>query len=289
MAYHRAWSSIPTSPRPWWTAPWSTWSSTTRRRRPATWIARSAWDGGSPAVLRPGRGPGPPGRATRPNGSTPRSSTTTPADPIPRVARGFFRLDGDPARCRRDFVDALDLDPHSARARLGGAYLRRGHDPRGPALPGRPGPVRGPRIPDALQLRPPCSAPALGDPGAEADVDCLLRAPTPRRLYNAACAVVLLRAARRPEADRSRPRPAPAGTRLRISPRTPGPRPGPRPPCVSPPVSRAREVEAKGSLHQQGMTRRRLPLSLTHASPRAHSTPVPGSLHRLREASETST
>jgi serine/threonine protein kinase/Tfp pilus assembly protein PilF len=114
-----------------------------------------------------------------------------PADPIALVARGFFRLGGDPAGAEEDFAHALDLDPHSARARLGAAYLRRQHDPRAALAQVESALAEDPEFGDALQLRALLRA-RLGDPGAEADVDCLLRYPTPRRLYNAACALSLL-------------------------------------------------------------------------------------------------
>jgi hypothetical protein len=48
-----------------------------------------------------------------------------------------------------------------------------------------------PDFTDALQLRALLRA-RLGDPTAEADVKRLLQVPTPRRLYNAACALALL-------------------------------------------------------------------------------------------------
>ena len=99
-----------------------------------------------------------------------------PADPIALVARGFFRLGGDPAGAEEDFGRALDLDPHSARARLGAAYLRRWHDPRAALAQVESALAEDPEFADALQLRALLRA-RLGDPAAEADVDCLLRCP----------------------------------------------------------------------------------------------------------------
>jgi hypothetical protein len=56
-----------------------------------------------------------------------------------------------------------------------------------------------PEFCDALQLRALIRA-RMDDPGAESDVERILRTPTPQRLYNAACAMSLL------TRGRSRPR-----------------------------------------------------------------------------------
>lgn len=116
-----------------------------------------------------------------------------PDDPSLLVARGVFRL-ADPSTrpaAEADFRGALALDPKHARAHLGLAYLLRRKDPRvalghaGQALEAEP------NLTDALQLRALLRA-DLGDPAALADVDRVLQAPSPRGLYNAACALSIL-------------------------------------------------------------------------------------------------
>lgn len=114
-----------------------------------------------------------------------------PDDPMLPVARGYSRLSRDPAGAGADFARALGLDPKNARAHLGRAHLLRRDDPRTALAEVETALSIDPDFLDALQARALLRA-RLGDPGAEADVYCLLQAPTPQRFYNAACALALL-------------------------------------------------------------------------------------------------
>ncbi|QEH37667.1 Serine/threonine-protein kinase PrkC [Aquisphaera giovannonii] len=115
----------------------------------------------------------------------------SPGDPTPLVARGFSRLQRDPAGAAADFGRALELDPKNARAYLGRAHLARPRDQRAALAEAERALAIDPDFGDALQLRALIRA-HLNDPGAEADVDRLLRVPTPQGLYNAACAMSIL-------------------------------------------------------------------------------------------------
>ncbi len=115
-----------------------------------------------------------------------------PSDPLPLVARGHSRLHhGDPAGAQADFAKALTLDPSNARARLGRAYLLRRTDPRAALADIDRALQSDPNYLDALQLRALMRA-RVGDPAAVRDADKLIKAPTPERLYNAACTLALL-------------------------------------------------------------------------------------------------
>jgi tetratricopeptide (TPR) repeat protein len=114
-----------------------------------------------------------------------------PNDPIPLVARGYSRLATDRAGAEADFARALSLDPLNARAHLGRAYLVRKDDLHAALAHVEKALHAEPNHLDALQLRALLRA-RLGNPAAEADVHRLLQVPTPRRLYNAACALSLL-------------------------------------------------------------------------------------------------
>jgi eukaryotic-like serine/threonine-protein kinase len=118
-----------------------------------------------------------------------------PKDAALLVAYGFFLLSepGDSARgdAALSFKRALELDPRQARAHLGLAYLRRGADPSAALAEANLALDADPDCADALQLRALLRA-RLGDRGALADVDLLIRSPTPHRLYNAACALAVL-------------------------------------------------------------------------------------------------
>jgi tetratricopeptide (TPR) repeat protein len=114
-----------------------------------------------------------------------------PNDPMPLVVRGYSRLATDRAGAEADFVRALNLDPRHARAHLGQAYLLRRDDLHAALAQVEMALNAEPNFTDALQLRALLRA-RLGDPTAEADVKRLLQVPTPRRLYNAACALALL-------------------------------------------------------------------------------------------------
>ena len=118
-----------------------------------------------------------------------------PEAPLPRVARGMLLLSTDPKQAEADFRRVLAVDPRQSVANLGLARLSRASDPATSlkfadlAVRGDPGRV------DALELRAWLRG-RLGDPLAAEDVDLLIRAPTPHRLYNAACAMALLSEAR---------------------------------------------------------------------------------------------
>ena len=115
----------------------------------------------------------------------------SPRDPIPLVARGFSRLNRDRTGAACDFSRALEIDPKNPRGYLGQAYLVRNQD-LGVALSlVDKALVIDPDFGDALQLRALIRA-RLNDPGAESDVERIIRVPTPQRLYNAACALSLL-------------------------------------------------------------------------------------------------
>jgi tetratricopeptide (TPR) repeat protein len=114
-----------------------------------------------------------------------------PADPTLPVARGYSRLETDPAGATADFGRALSLDPKNARAHLGRGLLLRRIDPRGALAEIERALSIDPDFLDAIQARALLRA-RLGDPAAEADVSRILQAPTPLRFYNAACALALL-------------------------------------------------------------------------------------------------
>jgi len=114
-----------------------------------------------------------------------------PSDPTLVVARGFSRLGWDQAGAAADFSRALELDPKCARAYLGKAHLVRTQNQRAALAQVEQALAIDPDFGDALQLRALIRA-RMDDPGAEADVERILRVPTPQRLYNAACAMSLL-------------------------------------------------------------------------------------------------
>ncbi len=114
-----------------------------------------------------------------------------PDAPLPRIARGTLLAADDPGAAEGDFRRVLARDPKHPAAHLGLARLFRKSDPKGAlreadlALDGDPGRL------DALELRALLRG-RLGDPLALDDADRLVQAPTPHRLYNAACALGLL-------------------------------------------------------------------------------------------------
>ena len=114
-----------------------------------------------------------------------------PDAPWPRLARGMVLLATDRTAAEADFRHVLAREPGQPVANLGLARLLRVDDPRA-ALPLADLAVQGdPNRLDALELRGWLRG-RLGDTRALADVDRLLQAPTPNRLYNAACIVALL-------------------------------------------------------------------------------------------------
>jgi serine/threonine protein kinase/tetratricopeptide (TPR) repeat protein len=109
------------------------------------------------------------------------------------IARGYSRMK-DPKRmdlARGDFESALAIDSRAALAHLGLAYLVKEKDPAEAlrevekALDREPGGL------DAIQLHAILLA-RLGRSEAIAEVERLLEAPNPVRLYNAACALAIL-------------------------------------------------------------------------------------------------
>ena len=114
-----------------------------------------------------------------------------PERPIVRIARGISRLDYNPAGAEADFQAALAENPNEPMALYGLARLIRSRNRKQAisyldrALDIDPG------LADARQLRALDRA-RLGDRSALDDVDLLLRTPTARRLYNAACALAVL-------------------------------------------------------------------------------------------------
>jgi serine/threonine protein kinase/Tfp pilus assembly protein PilF len=118
-----------------------------------------------------------------------------PQNPTFLVARGFFHLT-DPKSsshilAKADFRKALKLDPQNLRAHLGLAYLDRHTDPKAALHAVDQILDRDPDCADARELRALLRA-RLGDLDALGDIDRLLQAPTPHRLYNSACALSLL-------------------------------------------------------------------------------------------------
>jgi eukaryotic-like serine/threonine-protein kinase len=118
-----------------------------------------------------------------------------PNAPLPLVVRGMLQLSTDPKAAEADFRQVLSRHPGDAGANLGLARLYRLSHPQHAlafadlALSAEPGRI------EALELRAWLRG-CLGDPLTVADVDRLIQTPTPRRLYNGACALALLSEAR---------------------------------------------------------------------------------------------
>ena len=107
------------------------------------------------------------------------------------AARGMARLATDPEGAEADFGSALGNDPASAVAHYGLARVHFRSDAKA-ALDHVDRALRAdPTHFDSLQLRALIRA-RLGRLDAVDDVDRLLQAPTPHRLYNAACAMAVL-------------------------------------------------------------------------------------------------
>jgi serine/threonine protein kinase/Tfp pilus assembly protein PilF len=114
-----------------------------------------------------------------------------PDDARLRAARGMIRLETDPVGAEADLVAALGFDGNLALAHYGRARVRYLSD-RSAALGHADRALQAdPRFLDALQLRALIRA-HLGLAGAVDDVDNLIQAPSPNRLYNAACAMAIL-------------------------------------------------------------------------------------------------
>jgi tetratricopeptide (TPR) repeat protein len=113
-----------------------------------------------------------------------------PDNAVVRVARGMTRLRKDPRAAREDFQHALGVDPNHAAAHYGMALLIRADDLKGALNHLDIALASDANLIDAVQIRALVRA-RLGDPSALDDVDRLLKLPTSRRYYNAACAVAV--------------------------------------------------------------------------------------------------
>ena len=114
-----------------------------------------------------------------------------PDAPLPRVARGMVLLAADPRTAEADFRRVLAGAPRHPIANLGLARLLRVEDPKA-ALGFADLAVQGdPDRLDAVELRAWLRG-RLGEPRAVDDVNRLIQAPTPHRLYNSACALAML-------------------------------------------------------------------------------------------------
>ncbi len=116
--------------------------------------------------------------------------TRKPDDAVARVARGMTLLRTEPRDALNDFNRVLAHDPRHAGAHFGLAMLVRGHDAEAALNHLDTAITTDPNHLDAIQLRALIRA-RLADPSALDDVARLLRAPTARRYYNAACAVAI--------------------------------------------------------------------------------------------------
>jgi eukaryotic-like serine/threonine-protein kinase len=113
-----------------------------------------------------------------------------PDNAVVRVARAMTRLRTDPGGARADLEQVLWKDPRHAAANYGMALLVRADDPARAVRHLDVALDADPHLADALQLRALVRA-RLGDPATLDDDDRLLKVPTARRYYNAACAVAV--------------------------------------------------------------------------------------------------
>ena len=109
---------------------------------------------------------------------------------LPRIARGTLRIATDPAGAEADFRQILQGSPQNPGAYLGLARLRRRTDPCESLHYATLALECDPHRVDTVEL---CAwlRGSLGDPAVVADVNRLVRTPTPNRLYNAACSLAL--------------------------------------------------------------------------------------------------
>ena len=113
-----------------------------------------------------------------------------PDAPLPRVARGTLRITTDPTAAEADFRAILVQDKRHPRALYGLAWLHRLTQPRQSLDEAIAVLQSDPNQIDALELSAWLRG-KLGDPAAVDDVERLVRYPTPRRLYDAACSLAL--------------------------------------------------------------------------------------------------
>ncbi len=206
---------------------------------------------------------------------------SSPSDPTPVVARGFSRLGRDQTGAAADFSRALELDPKYARAYLGRAHLVRTQNQRAALAQVEQALAIDPDFGDALQLRALIRA-RMDDPGAESDVERILRVPTPQRLYNAACAMSLLtRSKNQAEVYIARSRLLAARDGGRSSPRPHRGRSRPRAfeeyprVCKTP---REQQKNRKVRLDRRSLTRRPYPALHSLGDCSSKSTPVAASV-----------
>jgi serine/threonine protein kinase/Flp pilus assembly protein TadD len=115
-----------------------------------------------------------------------------PHDSSLRVARGFSWIrQGRSDLARPELEAALKLDARSARALLGLAHLAQHDDPAAALAQLDAALAIDPSLNDARQLRAVVRA-RQGDDAASDDIARLSTSPTPRNLFNAACAAALL-------------------------------------------------------------------------------------------------
>jgi tetratricopeptide (TPR) repeat protein len=114
----------------------------------------------------------------------------TPGDIVVLVARGMTRVRTDPVRASEDFTTVLQANPRNAMAHYGMARVVRASNHISAIEHLNTALESDPDLIDALQLRA-LERAHLGQPGALDDVLLLTRAPTPHRLYNAACALAV--------------------------------------------------------------------------------------------------
>jgi tetratricopeptide (TPR) repeat protein len=106
------------------------------------------------------------------------------------AVRGLTRISGDAAAANADFSAALRFNPRNALAHYGLGQLCRKGDPAA-AIKHLSSAIELDRgFIDAVQLRALVRA-RIGDPSVVDDVDFLIKTPTPRRLYNSACALAV--------------------------------------------------------------------------------------------------
>ena len=113
-----------------------------------------------------------------------------PDAPLPRVARGTLQLTTNPTAAEADFRAILARDARHPRALYGLAWLHRLSQPRRALEEAVAVLQADPNQIDALELSAWLRA-KLGDPATIADVERLVRFPTPRRLYDAACSLAI--------------------------------------------------------------------------------------------------
>jgi serine/threonine protein kinase/tetratricopeptide (TPR) repeat protein len=115
---------------------------------------------------------------------------TRPRDPVVLVARGMTRLRTDCERAREDFATVLLEHPGDPMAHYGMARVVRGKDHRQAIAHLDTALEADPNLIDALQLRA-LERARLGERATLDDVELLLKAPTARRTFNAACALAV--------------------------------------------------------------------------------------------------